>query len=59
MRYRIFTEDERKTILEFINTRKRSERVNLICHRVSKHQEALMADFRLLLALKRLMGEGY
>ena len=59
LRKSIFTEKQREAILKFIRDKKRSETVNKLVFQVNANWATLLADFKLLLKLKRLVDAGY
>jgi hypothetical protein len=59
MRSYIFTASERKAILRFAKDRKRSPTINKIVFLMEKDWRTLLADYKLLIILRRLVDDGY
>ena len=59
MRSYIFTELERKRILEWMKTGERTDAVTKILSRMNRNRHALLADIRILIAAIRRFDAGY
>lgn len=59
MREYIFTETERKAIMQFMKEKERSDAIDLLAHRVQRNWGVLCLDVKLLLQLRRMINAGY
>lgn len=55
----IFTEAERRLLMDFIESKERKKQITLLISRINMHFPVILSDFRLLLRVKRLVKEGY
>ena len=58
MRFYIFTDLERKRILEWIKTGKRTDAVTRILSRINRNRHALLADVKILIVAIRNFDAG-
>jgi hypothetical protein len=59
LRRRTFTERERRAILKFFENKKRNAVINYVACELNASWQGLLADFKLLIKLRRLMDAGY
>ena len=59
MRSYIFTASERKAIVRFAKDRKRGDPINKVVFLMEKDWRTLLADYKLLIILRRLVNDGY
>lgn len=55
----IFTDAERRLLMDFIESKERNKQITLLISRINRYFPEILHDFRLLLRVKRLVRDGY
>jgi hypothetical protein len=55
----LFTNEERKLIVQFLKTKKRSAKLNVLIMLAQENERRVISDYKFFVALRKLTNEGY